>query len=275
MVVALMAETAKDADVTQPEEREESQEITRRAAALGAQQLLRRNRNGVLSTASKKYGGWPFGSVAPFALDARGEPLLFISTIAEHTRNLRHDPRVSLLVQDEARDGDQQAEGRITLLGRAELVPEALVADARARYLARVPTAAGYQSAHDFHFYGIQLEHIRYIGGFGRIFWLEPQELRLDPESDPLAAGARGIIDHMNEDHADALKLYCSAFKSVRPARAVMVGVDQWGFDVECTSPDVRLRFDFDAPATMESIRPIVVDLVKRARALLASSPAA
>jgi putative heme iron utilization protein len=115
----------------------------------------------------------------------------------------------------------------------------------------------------------------RYIGGFGRIFWLEPQELRLDPESDPLAAGARGIIDHMNEDHADALKLYCSAFKSVRPARAVMVGVDQWGFDVECTSPDVRLRFDFDAPATMESIRPIVVDLVKRARALLASSPAA
>ncbi|MCK6547921.1 DUF2470 domain-containing protein [Myxococcota bacterium] len=270
-----MAETANDTDVIQPEEREDSQEISRREAALGARMLLRRNKNGVLSTASKRHGGWPFGSVAPFALDARGEPVIFISTIAEHTKNLRNDPRVSLFVQDEAKDGDQQAEGRITLLARAERLPDAEVADARARYLARVPGAVGYQNAHDFHFYALRLEHVRYIGGFGRIFWLEPGELRVDPAQDPLAAGARGIIDHMNEDHADALKLYCHAFKGVRPEQVKMIGVDQWGFDVECNAPDVRLRFDFDAPATMETIRPVVVDLVKRARAKLAAAPGA
>lgn len=254
-----------------PEEREESQDISREAAAREAGALLRRRRDGVLSTLSRKYGGFPFGSVAPYALDARGQPLIYVATIAEHTRNLLADERASLLVQEDAGGGDVQAHGRVTLLVRGRRVEGAALADVRARYVARVPAAVSYAETHDFVFFRLELERARFIGGFGRIFWLEAEEL-LEPAADPLAAGARGIVEHMNTDHSDALLLYCRAFKQVSPTSARMVGVDRWGFDVECTSPDVRLRFDFDAPVSMETIRGAVVELVKRARGVLSGA---
>jgi heme oxygenase (biliverdin-IX-beta and delta-forming) len=243
----------------------------RREAILDAHRLLRARSEGVLCTISKKIGGWPFGSVAPYALDRRGEPILYISTIAEHTKNLIADPRVSLLVQDDPALGDVQAHARITLMGRAERIPsdEGELEDARARYVARLPKAATYSETHDFHLWRVRVAHVRFIGGFGKIEWFEPREVTVDPAEDPLAKGAGAIVGHMNHDHADALVLYCRAFKNVSPSAARMIGVDQYGFDVLCRDPDVRLRFDFDKPATMETIRPIVVDLARRARAHL------
>jgi putative heme iron utilization protein len=177
-----------------------------------------------------------------------------------------------MLVQEHAPDGDTQAHGRLTLLGRAERVASEELPDARARYLARVPSAASYSEAHDFLFYRVSVEHVRYIGGFGKIFWLDHERFALDPVRDPLAKNASRIIEHMNEDHADALKLYCRAFKKLDPERATMVGVDQWGFDVECISPKVRLRFDFEEAATEETIRPVVVAMVRTAREILGES---
>jgi heme iron utilization protein len=249
-----------------PDERVENQGITQERAIGDAMTLLRQGKNAVLSTLSKRLGGWPFGSVAPYALDRTGAPVVFISTIAEHTKNIDADDRVSLLVQEQATNGDVQAHGRLTVLGRGRRVTGDEVHDVRARYLARVPSAVGYSEAHDFHFYRLQLEQVRYIGGFGKIFWLDATAMQLNPENDPLVAGAKSIIEHMNTDHADALSLYCRAFKSLEPKAVKMVGVDQFGFDVECTSPDVRLRFDFDRPATPATIRPIVVEMVARAR---------
>src|SRR5690349_1029004 len=114
-----------------PEERDDAQEISRAGATGDARALLRRNKNGVLATVSKRLGGYPFGSIAPFALDARGEPILFTSTIAEHTKNFEADPRASLLIQEEAKDDDAQAHGRITLVGRVARVEGEALADAR------------------------------------------------------------------------------------------------------------------------------------------------
>lgn len=247
-------------------------------AVRDAQRLLRRSATSVLSTISKKIEGWPFGSIAPYALNARGEPILFISTIAEHTKNLIADNRVSLLVQEELPDGrslaaqgEVQAHGRITVMGRATQIAEHEVADARARYLSRVPSAVGYSNAHDFAFFRLGFEHVRFIGGFGKIFWLDPARMILNPKLDPLAEGALGIISHMNEDHADSLRLYCRAFRSVDPEEVEMVGVDQFGLDLACRRPDLRLRFDFDEPATMKTIRPIVVKMVQDARTRIAA----
>lgn len=255
------------------DEREDAQLVSAERAADDARLLLRKSKNAVLCTISKKIAGWPFGSIAPYALDASGAPVLFISTIAEHTKNLEADDRVSVLVQEESADGEIQAHGRITVVGRAARVKDGDVRDVRARYLERVPSSASYAEAHDFHFYRIVPEHVRFIGGFGKIFWFAPEKLRLDPALDPLAASAAGIIEHMNDDHGEALQLYCRAFKSVTPASAKMIGIDQFGFDVEAKEPDVRLRFDFDRPATHQTVRAIVVEMVARARETLGIAP--
>lgn len=255
-----------------PDEAEQAQLITTDRAVEDARRLLRKSKNGMLCTISKKIAGWPFGSIAPYALDARGAPILFISTIAEHTRNLEADDRVSILVQEEG-IGDIQANGRITVLGRAVRVPDSEVPDVRARYLERSPAAASYVEAHDFRFYRILPEHVRFIGGFGKIFWFTPDKITLDPATDPLAKAASGIIEHMNDDHSDAIQLYCRAFKSVTPASSKMIGIDQFGFDVEAKEPDARHRFDFDAPATPATIRAVVVEMVGRARQKLGAPP--
>lgn len=248
------------------QERPEAQLVPRDAAAADARALLRGTGDAVLCTISRHVAGWPFGSVVPYALDAAGRPILLISAIAQHTKNIVGDDRVSLFVQAGASGHDVQTHGRLTVMGRASKVDAESVADARARYLARFPAAVGNFQAHDFSFYRVSIENVRYIGGFGKIFWLGPESLSLDPAADPLCDGADGVIEHMNADHANALVMYAKAFKGLDVTGAKMVGVDQFGFDVECEEPQVRLRFDFDEPVTMDTIRQAMVGLVKAAR---------
>lgn len=251
-----------------PEEREEAQRISRAEAAGEARALLRHVKHGVLGTLSRRHDGWPFGSIVPYALDRTGAPLILIASIAEHTRNIAADDRVSLLVHEDAVPGtDVQARGRLTILGRAETLPEAELDDAAARYLARVPSAADYFATHDFGFRRIQAMKHRFIGGFGSIFWLEPGELSFDPALDPLAKIAAGVIDHMNTDHADALLLLCKVHRGITPASVRMTGVDQWGLDLCTGAPEARVRVDFRQPATAATIRERVVELVREARA--------
>lgn len=230
--------------------------------------LLWQRRYGTLSTLSRRYDGWPFGSITPYALDRTMAPLILIASIAEHTKNITADPRVSLLVH-ETGEGDVQAHGRVTVLGEARVVSAEDRADAEARYMARLPQAKGYFQTHDFALYRIEPKAVRFIGGFGRIHWLEAAPLMTLP--DPLAPGAKGILAHMNADHGDALRLYCQAFKGTTVEVARMVGVDTYGFDVETEGPSHRFRFDFPAPATGESIRKVMVELVGAARAKVAT----
>lgn len=248
------------------EEREEAQEISADTALEDAEALLRTRPHGVLCTLSKRADGAPFGSVAPYAVDRQGRPILLIATIAEHTRNVKADPRVSLLIHGREDGNDIQTKARLNVMGRAERVPEADVADSRARYLARLPEAVDYFRTHDFVFYRVSVGRLRYIGGFGRIFWLKPARYQARIEGDPVAAAAESILDHMNEDHRDTLGLYCRAFREVDPGTALMVGVDRWGFDVDCRDPDVRLRFEFQRAATVDNLRPMVVAMAEAAR---------
>jgi heme iron utilization protein len=237
-----------------------------------AESLLRIRGRGMLATISKKVAGWPFGSVVPYAVDRAGRPIILIAGIAEHTKNIEADSRVSLLVQEAEDEQDIQAKGRLTVMGRAELIPEADLPDASARYLAKLPSAAEYFDTHDFSFYRITTDHLRYIGGFGKIHWLEPAAYRARVEEDPIVRGAKPIVDHMNQDHEEAMSLWCRAFRDLSPKSVRMTAVDRWGADLACSDPDAQLRFDFDEPATMESIRKIVVAMTVEARKRL--SPA-
>jgi putative heme iron utilization protein len=138
-------------------------------------ELLQQERHGVLATLSARHGGWPFASATAYAIGASGEPLLLLSELAEHTRNVRADPRASLLVQDSAAADDPQAGARVTLLGTLELDD---AEDARPIYVARHPKAEAYLQLGDFLIWRLNVIEARYVGGFGDMGWLTGERLQ-------------------------------------------------------------------------------------------------
>ncbi len=145
--------------------------------AASAHNLMNSERQGVLCTLSLKHDGWPFGSVTPYALAASGEPVILISGLAEHTRNILADPRVSLFIQDAEAINNPQAGARLTLMGIAAPVAESEIEDAARRYVARFPEAQQSFQLGDFRLYKIELRQARFIGGFGEMGWLQQDEL--------------------------------------------------------------------------------------------------
>lgn len=212
-----------------------------------AKQFLRSTHSGILSTHSVKFDGYPFGSVAPFVLGHDCQPVILISSIAEHTKNIILNPKVSLLVF--AGTEDLQANARLTLLGSAVKI-EKNDADLRARYLRYLPQAASYFEMHDFAFYRINLTHARYIGGFGNMSWLSSDDFSSPSVDSQLAAQETAIIEHMNTDHAHSLIAYCQYFHQVEATHAQMLGIDSDGFDVNANhGNEVKiLRFNFEHP---------------------------
>jgi putative heme iron utilization protein len=144
-----------------------------------ARALLRAETVGILSTISVHRPGYPYGSVTPYALSAGGAPLLLLSGLAAHTKNLLVDARACLFVGDRTAVEDPQAGARISLLGRAARLPAAAVPDGRARYLERWPRAEAYFELGDFALWELAVEEIRLIAGFGEIKWLPGSALNI------------------------------------------------------------------------------------------------
>lgn len=203
-----------------------------------ARQLLRAHRYGVLSTLSKKFDGHPFGSITPYLVDHDGSLLILISTLAEHTRNIGNDARVSLIAHQQS-DTNIQAQGRVTLLGSAQEVSGK--GQAGARYLRYFPEAAGYFATHDFSFYRIAPLALRHIGGFGNIHWVKAEDYLVAPY--PLLEQEEDVLAHMNADHRDSLRRYCAHVHQVEALEIEMLGIDCDGFDVRADTQ--LLRFDF------------------------------
>jgi putative heme iron utilization protein len=230
-------------------------------STIEARQLLRQQRHGVLSTLSKKLEGYPFGSVTPFVLDHQARPVILISTLAEHTKNIEADPRVSLLAHDASTD--IQANARVTVVGNCARMEDQT--GIRARYLRYFPGAADYFATHDFFFYRIEPAHIRFIGGFGAIHWIEIS--RFFTLENQLATQEEAIIAHMNADHQHNLTAYCRHVHGVDTSSAHMIGIDTDGFDVR-TNSEQQLRFDFSEPVLdAQSARSALVAMAEASRA--------
>lgn len=180
-------------------------------AIRAARNLLRSQEKALLSTHSVSKTGYPFGSVTTYMTDHHGHPIIYISHLAQHTKNIQHNPQISLLVSQDHGD-DINAGARLTLLGQAQPLDPDEVADVAHKFCLKFPESATYQNTHDFNFYRIQVEHVRYIGGFGQIFWLDVGQFIL-PKPDWLAH-EQSAIDHMNEDHEDAMQLMCSYYRN-------------------------------------------------------------
>ncbi len=195
----------------------------------------------VLSTLSVDVKGYPFGSVVPYCADRSGQPVILISDIAQHTRNIVADPRVSLICLDNSAD-DQQASGRVTLLADAIKI-SADDDDSVWRYYSYFPHSLDYHKTHGFDFYRLHIKRIRFIGGFGRIHWLDPEQFLL---ANPFTLEEeQRIVSHMNEDHADAIMHYCAMHEiAMDEANSPgMVGIDAEGIHVKAGKAIHRIGF--------------------------------
>jgi len=217
--------------------------------------------------AETEIAGWPFGSLAPFALGSDGTPILLLSELAQHTKNLRRDPRVALFVRDPSATGDAQASWRATVVGRVRSLAQPELEEAHARYCARVPNAPSYLGTHDFTYFALDPLRVRVIGGFGAIHWLAGDAVLRDPLGGGLREAASWIISHMNADHEEALRAIVAATTGTAPARARIRRVDRAGFLVDTTSPDALRYVGFGREIEGAEAREAFVALVSDARA--------
>lgn len=234
-----------------------------------ARTILQRCRHGALSTLATSPEGHPYGSLVSYAVSEQGDPILLMSDLAEHVQNIKRDPRASLLATDSLRHDDPLADGRVSVLGEVVIATEREREALRGAILKAHPEAQLYIDFKDFNLYTLRVSQARFIGGFGRMSWL-PLEAWGEAQPDPLWSSAKGIIEHMNEDHADALLLYARHYGGAEDTeRAVMVGVDQYGMDImaHTAARPRRLRVGFSKAAKGSgAVRRELVRMSKEAR---------
>ncbi len=228
-----------------------------------ARQFLRENSVGVLATHSVDVEGYPFGSVTPYIVNYKGLPTILISTLAQHTRNIQTNPKVSLTIFSQDLD-DIQSGARLTWIGDAEALP-IVDEDTKQMYLRYFPNSKNSLQMHDFSFYQIKLKRARFIGGFGQIAWVEPAAILLKNALEQVEAD---IIEHMNKDHKSTMKDYCEGLKRIVASDIHMLGIDTEGFDLLANNK--KVRFSFEKPIiTAEDARTALVLLARKARAYL------
>jgi putative heme iron utilization protein len=230
-----------------------------------ARSLLRRSRQGALATLMPDSGD-PYCSLVNLASHGDGSPILLISRLAVHTRNILADSRVSLML-DERAPGDPLEGARIMLSGRAEQASAANESNLRSRYLNAHPAAADYAGFADFSFFLIRPSGTHLVAGFGRIVDLTPAQILTDiSDAAALLEGEQDAIDHMNEDHRDALGLYATRLLGADPADWRCSGCDPDGLDMMADGKTLRLDFPERAASTM-ALRKMLVRLAEEARA--------
>lgn len=238
-----------------------------------ARELVRQARVATLSTAGRvdsPAAGHPFGSLVLVAADHDGAPLLLISSLAEHTRNMAADARVSLLFDATAGLADPLAGARLTVLGHAE---PATAPRQRARFLARHPSAEGYAGFRDFAMVTIRPRGAHLVAGFGRIHWLDANTVSFDAtECRELIEAEAAIIAHMNADHGDAVSLYATRLLGLEPGGWRMIGIDPEGLDLGNDRAVVRLAFESPVRTPAEA-RAALVALAQRARGKAHTQP--
>ncbi|HJQ36858.1 MAG TPA: DUF2470 domain-containing protein [Thermoanaerobaculia bacterium] len=232
-----------------------------------ARTLLERESLGMLSTNSIKHPGWPFGSVMPYALSGDGAPIFLISGMAIHTQNVLADPRASLLVMQRGNESDPLGMARATLLGTVTAIDQ-VSDDLRQAYLGRHPNARHWISYSDFGFFRLDVTQLYFVGGFGVMGWVPAEEYAV-AEADPLADAAAGIIEHMNRDHAGALREILRHFGNLDAEEAAMVACDRLGFVVRARTNEgmkgLRIAFTEEVRSS-EDARRVLVAMVKAAR---------
>jgi len=227
-----------------------------------AKKLLREGRSGALATLMSGSGD-PYCSLVNVASTAEGAPLLLLSRLALHTKNILADGRVSLML-DERKPGDPLEGARVMLSGVAAPTQDP---EARRRYLDRQPEANLFAGFGDFGFYRIALKGAHLVAGFGRIVDLTPRDLLADLDgAGDLVAAEPEVIAHMNADHAEAVRLYAVKLLGAPDGAWRCVGCDPEGLELQLGRVALRLRFPARVTSAGE-LRQVLKRLAEAARA--------
>ena len=233
-------------------------------AAKLARSLLRRSRQGALATLMAGSGA-PYCSLVNVASHPDGSPILLISRLAVHTRNILADPRVSLML-DERAGGDPLEGSRIMLAGRAEQAASDDATILRRRYLNAHPSAEAFVDFADFSFFRIRPSGTHLVAGFGRIVDLEPEQFLTDiSDAGAVLEAEQSAIDHMNADHRDATNLYATRLLGAEAADWRCTGCDPDGIDLQAGGKTLRLDFPERVTGPGE-LRKMLVRLADEAR---------
>mmetsp|Transcript_23979 Transcript_23979/g.67278 ORF Transcript_23979/g.67278 Transcript_23979/m.67278 type:complete len:306 (+) Transcript_23979:116-1033(+) len=234
-----------------------------------ARTLMAGQRQGFLATTHHQLGA-PYGTLINLATcPESGMPFTVISRMAEHTANLQKSSVCSVLVTEAQGSGDQLAVSRCTCVGEMERVEK--TPGRRAAFLSN-HSSATYVDFDDFQCWRLKCDRLRYIGGFGEMSWVDGSAFQA-ARPDDIAAGSRGAVDHMNEDHQDAVLAMTQAFGGLPGATsATLLSLDRHGFEVLAVTGEGRRRTRVPFETTLshlDDIRPAVVAMTERARTLL------
>lgn len=231
--------------------------------------VLDHSLRGMLSTFSQKHEGYPSGSMVDFACDAYGSPILAVSSLAVHTKDLLANPKCSLLV---AKDPEDRTDLIITLHGDAISVSEKDREAIRSAYLARHPNAF-WVDFNDFQFLRIEPQVVRYVAGVATASLgsgeFTKEEYRA-AEVDPIYQFSKPIASHMNRDHAEDTKLIVQHSTSIPVDFAQMLDVDSLGFYVKagCKGDTFKLRVPFPrCAADRKDVKTLIVEMLQAAKA--------
>ena len=232
-----------------------------------AKVLLRTTRAGALATIDRNTGH-PFASLVNVATDSDGAPLILISRLATHTANLEADGRGSLLLAATGR-GDPLAYPRLTVIGSFACIARENADEPRARrrFLARHPKSELYAGFADFAFWRLYVVSAHLNAGFARAADLTAAEVMTDiSAAEDLLAAEESAVAHMNDDHAEALRLYATKLLGADDGPWRLTGLDPEGLDLALGDATLRLPFPHRV-TTADELRNTVVDLAKEARA--------
>jgi len=224
--------------------------------------LLSSHFTGILGTNSVEIPGYPFGSLTPYCLDREGCPVILISGIAQHTKNIMVTPKVSLTIVENLNSPQSQNQGRVTWIGDAVKTEDE---ETIATYSRMFPQSASYHKTHDFFFYRIEPIRVRFIKGFGQIYWLEKNDV-INAPALTVEESAKAVA-HMNKDHEDAMIGYMDHYyNDIKYKDLTMIGVDSLGFYLRADERPLRFSFP-EVISTSDELRKALVQMIKAIRA--------
>ena len=239
-----------------------------------ARTLLRQSALGVLSTHSKANEGYPFGSVSTYMSTVNGDVIFYISDLAQHTKNILANNKMCLTVfsgheGEQASDEDPNAGARLSLLGEAKRIDASDREAIQQRFFTLYPESSRYQGTHDFEYYKLFIERVRFIGGFGDINWISKEAWALaTPE---WLGDEEKMVQHMNKDHEDAMQLMYQHFFNIKPQHVEMLTLTPDGFFLRADQAKaVFIPFD-ELVYDSQDVRRQLVKLTHAARAAVAA----
>ena len=242
------------------------------ASVEGIGEARRLIRGAVSATLATQADGQPFASLVTPAPAPDLSPLLWLSTLSEHTRHLAQEPRCSLLFAGTAEGPNPQTAPRVTVTGLAERVPEAAVAGLKARWLARHPYAALYADFADFGLWRVRIMGALHVGGFARAERIRAVELAPDPKAvEAILEAEASIVEHVNADHADAVAAIADGLLGAGPGAWRLVSVDVDGCDISEGNRTVRLAF-LTQVSDADGVRAALIRAAREGRARIAGT---